>query len=58
MKTSTKLMAFLYTCLTIAIVIVVIDVVFKIVTVAMWIGFLVLIPFLFKIIHMIMKRKK
>lgn len=58
MKTSTKLMAFLYTCLVIAITLLVINLVFKLITVAMWIGFLMLIPFLFKLIHMLLKIKK
>lgn len=58
MKTSTKIMAFLYTCLTIAIAILIINLVFKLITIAMWIGFIMIIPFLFKLIHTIIKTKK
>lgn len=58
MKTSTKLMALLYTCMAIAIGLFVINLVFKLITMAMWIGFLMLIPFLFKLIHIIIKIKK
>lgn len=58
MKASTKIKAFLYACLTIAIALFIINLVFKLITIAMWIGFLMLIPFLFKLIHMLIKNKK
>lgn len=50
-------MALIYTCLAIFIGLFIADLVFKLVTVAMWIGFFALIPFIFKVIHAIIKKK-